>query len=629
MRGLLFPALLASLLAGCSTPDTSADAPLFAAGSDDERELAESLATEHLDRIKGDWSIDTVGDFRPTRVVIDDLLSAHVRFQQTFEDVPVFGGETIVHMDAWGGVTALTDNVVPGIKIGTSPVIFDDEAVDIAVDAAGGWQRASSDPDASLWILRHEGQDHLVWRVVVEQLDGSANPAIPVVFVDAQTGDVVWSYDNLQTASGTALYSGTVSINTYLSGASYYLEDTTRKTGTYSYANTTTSLYYVTDSDDNWTGDSTAVQAHYNASLVWDYYYNTHARNGIDGAGGPGDIASLTGSGSVISSYVHYYRNYVNAYWDGYGMTYGDGDGVNSGPLVSIDISGHEMTHGVTQYEANLTYSGESGGLNEAVSDIFGALIERYADGNVTSGDTWKIGEDAWTPSTSGDALRYMNAPKNDGYSLDYYSSSAGSTDVHYSSGIANLAFYLLSEGGAHPRLGGTAMTGIGADKAGLIWYRALSTYMTSSTNFSGARTATLSAAADLYGTTSAEYTAVGNAWTLVGVGGSSGSSCSSYTYTASGSLSGTGSSYYEPGGSYYTTSTTKTHSGLLSGPSTANFNLYLQKYNTKSKKWSSVASGTTSTSSETVSYSGSSGYYRWQVYSSSGSGSYTLCYSY
>lgn len=157
MRGLLFPALLTALSIGCSTPDTLDVAPVFAAGSSDERELAESLATEHLDRVKAAWNIDTVGDFRPARVVIDDLLSAHVRFQQTFEGVPVFGGEAIVHLDAWGDVTTLTDNVVPGIKIGTSPVVFDDEAVDIAVDAAGGWERTSTDPEAALWILRHEG----------------------------------------------------------------------------------------------------------------------------------------------------------------------------------------------------------------------------------------------------------------------------------------------------------------------------------------------------------------------------------------------------------------------------------------------------------------------------------------
>lgn len=629
MRGFYLPSLLTALFAGCSTtPDDADDAPLFAAGDDNERALAESLATEHLERVAGDWGLASAADFHVSRVRIDELLTAHVRFQQTFEDVPVFGGETIVHLDAWGAVTSLTDNVAPRVQVDTTPDFLDDDAIEIAVDAAGGWERASEDPDATLWILRHEGVDHLAWRVEVKQLDGTTTPASPVVFVDAHTGEVVWSYDNLQTGTGTAYYSGSVGVNSYYSSSSYYMEDTTRKLGTYTFANTTSSLYYLTDSDDAWTSDSTAVQAHFNAATVWDYYSGTFGRNGIDGAGGPGYISSLTGSGTVISSFIHYSRNYVNAYWGGSYMVYGDGDGVWAGPMVTMDITGHEMTHGVTQYEANLTYSGESGGLNEAVSDIFGALVERYADGNVTSSATWYIGEDTWTPGTSGDALRYMNNPTADGYSLDYYTSSAGSTDVHYSSGIANLAFYLLSEGGAHPRLGGTAMTGVGADKAAQIWYRALSTYMTSSTSFSGARTATLSAASDLYGASSAEYTAVGDAWTLVGVSGTTTTGCGSYTYTATGSLSRSGKSYYEPGGSYYTTSASGTHAAALSGPSTANFDLYLQLYNSKKKSWSNVATGTTSSSTETVSYSGSSGNYRWQVYSKSGSGSYTLCYS-
>jgi vibriolysin len=176
------------------------------------------------------------------------------------------------------------------------------------------------------------------------------------------------------------------------------------------------------------------------------------------------------------------------------------------------------MTHGVVQYTANLAYTGESGGLNEAYADIFGAMVERYVDGNVTSADTWTIGEDAYTPKTAGDALRYMSNPAKDKVSLDYYTTNAGTYDVHYSSGIANLAFYLLSEGGSHPTRGGAAMVGIGADKAAAIWYRALAYYLTSASTFTDARNATLQAATDLYGSGSAEYTAVGTSWNMVGL---------------------------------------------------------------------------------------------------------------
>jgi vibriolysin len=303
-------------------------------------------------------------------------------------------------------------------------------------------------------------------------------------------------------------------------------------------------------------------------------------------------------------------------------MTYGDGDGVYFGPLTTLDITGHELTHGITERTANLTYSGESGALNEGISDIFGALSERYGDGSVSSSDTWKIGEDAYTPGVSGDALRYMNDPADDGYSYDYYSSSIATGAVHYTSGLTNLAFYLMSEGGAHPTRGGSAVTGMGADAAAAIWYRALTYYMTSSTNFSGARSATLSAATDLYGSTSSQYSTVDSAWNTVGVVAATTSSC---TYTNSaGSLSGSKKSYYEPSNSSFSTTTTKTIKGALTGPSSADFDLYLYKYS--NKRWSAVASSTSTTSTESISYNGSAATYRFMVYSYSGSGSYTFC---
>ena len=198
-------------------------------------------------------------------------------------------------------------------------------------------------------------------------------------------------------------------------------------------------------------------------------------------------------------------------------MTYGDGNGSTFSPLVTLDICGHEMTHGVTERTAGLVYSNESGALNEAMSDVFGAMVERYTEGE--NSNTWKIGEDAYTPATSGDALRYMNDTHRGGDPDHYserYTGSADNGGVHTNSGIANFAFYLLAKGGTH-HLGGS-MTGIGADKARLIWYRALTSYMTSSTNFKGARTATLNAASALYGTGSAEYNAVASSWSLCGV---------------------------------------------------------------------------------------------------------------
>ncbi|WP_374119069.1 M4 family metallopeptidase [Streptomyces odontomachi] len=184
------------------------------------------------------------------------------------------------------------------------------------------------------------------------------------------------------------------------------------------------------------------------------------------------------------------------------------------------------MSHGVTSTTAGLNYSGESGGLNEATSDIFGTAVEFHADNPEDPGD-YLIGEKI-DIFGDGSPLRYMDKPSKDGASLDSWSSSAGSVDVHYSSGIANHFFYLLSEGSGKktvngvdydsPTSNGSTVTGIGRDKAEQIWYKALTEYFTTTTKYASARTGTLSAAADLYGEGSAEYKAVDAAWAAVNV---------------------------------------------------------------------------------------------------------------
>lgn len=604
-------------------------APLFTVGTPEELALAEELASSELDSELAS-SPGTIGrEFSVVRSRVDELQMAHVRFQQQHDGVPVFGGEAIVHLHSDGAVRGFTDALLRDLDVDTQPLYDADEAVEIAVSESVGWSALTDDPQVDLWVLRHDG-DHLAWRVRLDRQDGTHATSQPVLFVDAHAGEVVWAYEGLRTATGTAAshYDGTVSFDTYLSGGSYYLEDTTRDLGTLSYNNSTRRPSWLTDSDNDWSASTqtSAASAHWTSTKVWDYYSGTFGRSGLDGSGGPGYASSNTGSGAVITSYTDYSRNYVNAYWSGSYMVYGDGDGVNAGPLVTLDITGHEMTHGVTESEANFVYSGESGGIDESMADVFGAMVERSVDG--ANANVWIVGEDCWTPSTAGDGLRYMDSPADDGVSYDYYTSSIGSADVHYSSGVGNLAFYLLAEGGAHPTRGGTALTAIGADTAAAIWYRALTTYLTSSSNYSALRTATLSAATDLYGATSAEYTAVGDAWTTVGVGASSGggggTDCTGYESSASGTLSASGSAAYISSSSGFSAAS-GTLLGYMEGPSSANFDLYLQK---KGKKvWSTVASDTSSSSNGTVSYAGSSGTYRWVVYSASGSGSYTLCY--
>jgi Zn-dependent metalloprotease len=203
-------------------------------------------------------------------------------------------------------------------------------------------------------------------------------------------------------------------------------------------------------------------------------------------------------------------------------MTYGDG-ATTFFPLVSIDVAGHEMSHGVMSTEANLTYSGESGGLNESNSDIFGTLVEYFVNSTLDVPDYW-IGERIRRSNYNSagtyqqlNALRYMDNPSRDGRSPACWSSGIGSLNVHYSSGPNNHMFYLLSNGGTS-RCNGAVVTGIGRDRAARIWYRAITDFMTASTNYRGARTAALNAASALYGASSPERAAVAAAYAAINV---------------------------------------------------------------------------------------------------------------
>ena len=362
---------------------------------------------------------------------------------------------------------------------------------------------------------------------------------------------------------------------------------------------------------------------------------------------------SFDDSGAIVRSFGHYSHDYVNAFWDGSKLNFGDGDGYYSNYLGVLDVSAHELGHGVTQYTANLTYSNESGALNEGASDILAASVEAYVDGAVSS-DTWDIGEDCWIePGTT--ALRYMSSPSDDGVSRDFYPAryigSGDSGGVHWNSGIANYFFYLLSEGGQHHTAAyrsGNTVTGIGIDAAYDIWYLALTSYMTSSTNFSDARNATESACGAL-GYSTSECDSVSYAWYEVGVGSDpapsggggdtgtgsdtgtppgdtgttdtgtgGGSSCAGTLYT--GTLSGPGDYAIEPDGTYaHFDGLTAT----LSGPAGSDFDLYLVRWTHHA--WRVVDSSTSSTSDEVVSSGGKGDYYV-QVQSYAGSGSYSLC---
>ncbi|MFF4060174.1 M4 family metallopeptidase [Streptomyces sp. NPDC001668] len=475
-------------------------------------------------------------------VIVDADGTQHVRYDRTYHQLPVLGGDFVLHLapdGAYRGSSRATERAISLPSV--TPALSAPKAADLAANALKAanlgetLKKLTAKPRLVVDALH--GAPKLAWQTDAAAQDSLGNPVARTVLTDARTGAQIDAWDSIEQAAGDgkSLYSGTVSLETTQSGSTYQLKDATRgNTYTGDAANKTDLCFLTiclsrapatlfTDADNHWgTGASSdrataAVDAQYGTDVTWDYYKKVHGRNGIGG----------DGKGSY--NRVHYGNNYNNAFWDDscFCMTYGDGDGTQLGPLVSLDVAGHEMSHGVTSKTAALTYSGESGGLNEATSDIFGTLVEFYAANSSDTGD-YLIGEKIVRSGFGRDALRYMDKPSKDGASADSWSSSVGNLDVHYSSGVANHFAYLLAEGSGpktingvsynSPTSNGSTVTGIGRDKLGAIWYRALTVYMTSSTNYAGARTATLNAAKDLYGAGSAEYNAVAAAWSAVNV---------------------------------------------------------------------------------------------------------------
>jgi Zn-dependent metalloprotease len=337
------------------------------------------------------------------------------------------------------------------------------------------------------------------------------------VYIDAKTGQFIMEnkriHDANVPATGTSLYNGNVSFTADNASGPYRLRQTADGGGiqTFDLNNSTNynSAVDVTSNSTNFTSNPTGVQAHFGAEKTYKYYSQKYGRNSYNNTGG------------VIKSYVSYSSNYVNAFWDGSRMTYGDGDGTNYGPLVSLDICGHEITHGVTEYSANLVYSYQSGALNESFSDIFGESIEKFASGT----NDWLMGDDIGAGG-SGGALRSMSNPNAYGdpdtyQGTNWYSGSADSGGVHTNSGVQNFWYYVLSVGksGTNDKGDSYNVIGLGMDKAGAIAYRNLTVYLNSNSQYSDARNGAIQAAKDLYGAGSAEEIATTNAWYAVGVG--------------------------------------------------------------------------------------------------------------
>ncbi|MFF7333815.1 M4 family metallopeptidase [Streptomyces sp. NPDC008150] len=464
-------------------------------------------------------------------VVKDNDGTVHTRYERTYDGLPVLGADLVVHTPpaakATGTVGATFNNGRRTVKVSsTTAEVSKADAAAKALRTAKSLDAVSPSTDSARKVIwAGSGTPKLAWETVVDGLQDDGTPSKLHVVTDAASGAELYRYDDVKTGTGNTQYSGSVSLSTTLSGSTYQLYDTTRGGHkTYSLNNATSGTgTLMTDADDVWgTGAGSNTQtagadAAYGAQETWDFYKNTFGRNGIKN------------NGVAAYSRVHYSSGYVNAFWDDscFCMTYGDGSG-NTHALTSLDVAGHEMSHGVTSNTAGLNYTGESGGLNEATSDIFGTGVEFYANNSTDVGD-YLIGEKI-NINGDGTPLRYMDKPSKDGGSADSWYSGVGNLDVHYSSGPANHMFYLLSEGSGSktingvtynsPTADGVAVAGIGRAAALQIWYKALTTYMTSSTNYASARTAALNAAAALYGTGSAQYAGVGNAFAGIAVGG-------------------------------------------------------------------------------------------------------------
>ena len=464
------------------------------------------------------------------KLVVKDVIkdadgTTHTRYERTYAGLPVLGGDLVVHEK--NGRTTVT-------KANRAALTVSSLSPEITAAAAGAKAEAASkrakvkgsrtEHKPRLVVWAGSGKPVLAWESVVAGVQRDGTPSELQVVTDATTGKQLLADEKVDTGTGTGEYVGTVPLGTTQSGSTYQLTDPDRaghKTYDLNQGTSGTGTLF-TDDNDVWGNglpsnrQTAGVDVAFGAAATWDFYKNTFGRNGI------------RNDGVAAYSRAHYGNSYVNAFWQDscFCMTYGDGSG-NTHPLTALDVAAHEMTHGVTAATAGLNYSGESGGLNEATSDIFAAAVEFYENLPADPGD-YLVGEKI-DINGDGTPLRYMDKPSKDGDSADSWSPSLGNLDVHYSSGPANHFFYLLSEGSGaktvngvsynSPTYDGQSVTGIGIQNAAAIWYRALTTYMTSTTDYAGARTATLSAAADLFGAYSPTYLAVADSWAAINVG--------------------------------------------------------------------------------------------------------------
>ena len=502
------------------------------------RTSMEASSYEFLEQVKQLMHIRQPSDEFVIRSVSTDTQGEkHIRMQQQYRGITLYGSEIVLHTQK-NQLRRLSGRyqATPTLPL-VEPVLTKQQAIAAAIShvkAQTTFQTLKPNerefleydqPTSELVIYRpnQATAPSFVWHLtlrpnVVEQWE---------YFVDAQRGDIVDAYNHTCHIDGPGVstaadLSGTPrQIHTYETQGFDYLIDTSRPMFDAAQSSipdkavgaivtldarnspyTDMDLYYVRSLNDEW--EPTAVSAHYNASVAYEYYQMTHQRNSINGQGGR--ILSIINVSDEDGA------DFGNAAWNGAAMLYGNGDRTFSSLARSLDVAGHEMTHGVIASTANLEYRNESGAINESMADVFGVLIEREID-------DWQLGEDVVNRDVyvSG-ALRDMSDPHNGGSGLgnpgfqpkhldEFYTGPEDNGGVHINSGIANHAFYLFATNEA-----------VGLEKAEQIYYQALTNYLTPFSQFVDLRIAIVQSVGDLYGAEGAEVAAAQAAFDAVGI---------------------------------------------------------------------------------------------------------------
>jgi bacillolysin len=475
----------------------------------------------------------------------DEIQTTHLRMQQMYKGVPVYGGEMILHKKDNEDVSLLNGHFYPTPQIvNVKPSLSDDKIGKLAISDVSKSSIVKPMTATEMTMLKYEKpKTELLIYHPNEKADGerlayqvTVRPNFLerwVYVIDANSGEILDKYNHTCTLDGVAkatandLNGISRSINTYQSGSNYVLIDATKsmfKGGAVaaddpqgviwtidaggSKVSDDLSIRQISSSNNTW-NNSNGVSAHFNAGLAYDYYKNKHNRTSLNGKGGT--IVS------IINITDENGKGFDNAFWNGEYMGYGNG-GTYFKPLAGgLDVAGHEMTHGVVENTANLEYKSQSGAINESLADCFGALVENKSGANL-----WRLGEDVMkgTAYPTG-ALRDLSNPNNGGRSLNdngfqpanmnqYYSGSEDNYGVHINSGVPNNAFYRFA-----------TASGMNLTKAEKIYYRALTIYLTRTSKFLDLRRAVIQSATDLKasaGVTDADINAARAAFDAVGI---------------------------------------------------------------------------------------------------------------